>query len=473
MAHRSSDDDKQLPVAGESGQPVRRVLVFCIIGFALMMLAVDGTIVATALEALKEGLNTTVNWAGWTITAYALGFVLMLPVSGRLADRFGNRRVFIGSVAAFTAASLCCGLAGNIYVLIALRALQAAGGAGFTPSATGIIVAHFGDARDRAVGLFGSIFPIGGMIGPVLGGLIVTYWSWRGIFLVNVPIGLAVAILAYRYIPRSRPARKQTRTKMDFVGVALMGVGIVSGMLAAAYLGDPGAVVWSPRFVAPAALSVIALVLFFRHINRSVHPFILPRLIHGRGFGSVNLVNLLYGGGAAGIRILVPLYAINRYGMSALDAGLLLIPGGLAAVLFASGAAFALRHTGYRPLICAGCIVIAAGMAVLAVPPMAGISPYLWLAGATFLLGAGAGTINPATRNAGLQLEPDKTPAIAALRSMCIQVGRICTISIATAILASSIHPGDIQAWIYAAAAVILVAALPIISRVPEHRGAW
>src|SRR5699024_1279532 len=155
-------------------QPVRRLLVFCIIALALMMMAVDGTIVATALDAIKTGLDTSVNWVGWTITAYAFGFVVMLPISGKLSARYGNRKVFLGSVIAFTTASLLCGLASNIYMLIVLRALQAAGGAGFTPAATGIIVQHFGDARDRAVGMFGSMFPLGAMIGPILGGLFVT-----------------------------------------------------------------------------------------------------------------------------------------------------------------------------------------------------------------------------------------------------------------------------------------------------------
>ena len=104
----------------------------------------------------------------------------------------------------FTGASLCCGLAGNIYVLIAFRAVQAAGGAGFTPSATGIITEHFGSARDKAVGLFGSIFPVGSMIGPIFGGLFVAYWSWRGIFFVNVPIGILLIVLCLRYVPRDR-----------------------------------------------------------------------------------------------------------------------------------------------------------------------------------------------------------------------------------------------------------------------------
>lgn len=454
-------------------QPGRRLLVFGIIGLALLMMAVDGTIVATALDALKQGLDTSVNWAGWTLTAYALGFVLMLPVSSRLAGRFGNRRVFIGSVTVFTLASLCCGIANNIYTLIALRAVQAAGGAGFMPSATGIIVDRFGDARDRAVGLFGSIFPIGAMIGPALGGILVAHWSWRGIFLVNVPIGLAVLLLGLRFIPSYRPIKYEKADPTDFPGLILMGIGITAGMLTAAYLGETGAELYSVRFMLPMALSIIAVVWFFKHINRTSHPFIQPRFIHGQGFGIINLVNLIYGGGAGGIRILVPLYAINRYDISALNAGLLLIPQGLAAAIFASGGAFILRASGFRLPIYAGALAIATGMLGLALPPVAGISPFIWLASATFLLGAGGGAINPACRNAGLQLDPSQAPAIAALRSMDMQIGKIATISIATAIIASAAIPGYTQAWIYATAAVILFMTLPIISRIPEHRGAW
>jgi len=101
--------------------------------------------------------------------------VVAVPITGKLSERYGRRRVFLASVAVFTLSSLLCGLATNIYALIALRVIQAAGGAGFTPSATGIIVDHFGSARDRAVSLFGSIFPIGAMIGPIFGGLFVNY----------------------------------------------------------------------------------------------------------------------------------------------------------------------------------------------------------------------------------------------------------------------------------------------------------
>src|SRR5215472_16079107 len=217
-------------------RPVHRGLVFTIVALALLMMSIDATIVATALHALHSELQTSIDWAGWTITAYSLGFVVILPVTGKLSEQYGSRRVFVGSVAVFTVASLCCGLADNIYVLVALRGLQAAGGAGFTPSATEIIVDHFGNARDRAVSLFGSIFSIGTMIGPIFGGLFVSYWTWRGIFLVNVPIGIAVIVLGLRYVPRDRSRIGGSHRRMDAVGMVLLGGGLLAGMLAASYV---------------------------------------------------------------------------------------------------------------------------------------------------------------------------------------------------------------------------------------------
>ena len=262
--------------ADASPPPVKRGLVFVTIALALLMMSVDSTIVATVLHALRSDLDTTINWAGWTLTAYSLGFVLMLPVSGKLAVRYGRRRVFIGSVLVFTGASLLCGMADNIFVLIGLRALQAAGGAGFTPSATGIIVDHFGAARDRAVGLFGSIFPIGAMIGPIFGGLFVTHFSWRDAFLVNGPIGLAVILLSLRFIPRD-PPQAAAAGGTDIVGMVLLGGGLLLGMLGVAGLGEADAVA---GFWAGGAMLVGAVLcgaLFFHHVGRSRHPFKIGR----------------------------------------------------------------------------------------------------------------------------------------------------------------------------------------------------
>ena len=458
--------------AGEN-PPVRRVLVFSIVALALMMMSVDSTIVATALHALQHGLHTSINWAGWTLTAYSFGFVLMLPVSGKLSEQFGRRRVFAGSVIAFTVASLFCGLADNIYVLIALRAIQAAGGAGFTPSATGIVVDYFGNQRDRAVSLFGSIFPVGAMIGPIFGGLFVSYWTWRGVFFVNVPIGLAVILLTLRYIPRDRPKVRETRARIDAAGMVLLGGGLFAGMLAVSYLGEKSAHAWSPAFVVPLAIAIGALWLFVRYINGAAQPFIAPRLIYGAGFGPVNLVNGLYGGVTFGVVALIPLYATTRYGIDALGSGTLLIAQGAAAIVMSISGAMALRRTGHRPPLYAGGTAIAIGLVLLAIRPVGGISPYLWLAAASFLIGAGSGGINPASRNAGLQLAPQSASTLAALRTMCLQIGSITTVAIATAVLSSSNSPGNVQAWVYGATALLLVVAMPLITRIPEHHGSW
>ena len=467
---RAADGDVNPPA---ESQPVRLGFVFTIIALALLMMSIDNTIVATALHSLQRDLQTSVDWAGWTITAYSLGFVVILPIAGKLSQQYGCRRVFIGSVVVFTIASLCCGLADNIYVLVALRGLQAAGGAGFTPSATEIIVDHFGNARDRAVSLFGSIFSIGTMIGPIFGGLFVAHWSWRGIFLVNVPIGIAVIALALRYVPRDRARTGGSRTPMDAAGMALLGGGLLSGMLAASYVAEPDAHLWSAAFWILSGIAIVALWAFFRHINRSAHPFIAPSLISGPGFGTVNLINGLYGGIAAGVVALVPLYASSRYGIDALGSGTLLIAQGAAAILFSIAGAFALRRTGYRRPMYVGGVVIAAGMLLLGVGPLAGVPAYAWLAGAAFLIGAGRGANNPASRNAGLQLAPKQASTLAALRTMSMSVGTIITISLDTAILASSHDPGRTQAWLFGLAGALLVVALPLITRVPEHRGSW
>lgn len=454
-------------------RPVHRGLVFAIIALALLMMSIDATIVATALHSLQHELRTSIDWAGWTITAYSLGFVVILPVAGKLSEQYGCRRVFVGSVVVFTIASLACGLADNIYVLVALRGVQAAGGAGFTPSATEIIVDHFGNARDRAVSLFGSIFAIGMMIGPIFGGLFVSYWTWRGIFLVNVPIGIAVTALALGYIPRDRSWTGRSPVRMDVAGMVLLGVGLLAGMLAVSYLAERDAQAWSLAFTIPLAIAVVGLWLFFRHINRTAYPFIPPRLIGGSGFGTVNLINALYGGVTSGMVALVPLYASNRYGINALGSATLLIAQGAAAIIFSVAGAFALRRTGYRMPMYVGGVVIAAGMLLLALGPLAGITPYAWLAASAFLVGGGRGANNPASRNAGLQLAPKQASTLAALRTMCMSIGTIVTISIVTAILANSHDPGRTQAWLLAAAGVLLIVALPLIARVPEHRGSW
>ena len=162
---------------------------FGLTALTVLMVAIDSTIVAVALPTLVRDLDTTLVLAAWTITAYALAQTVMLPMAGKLAEQFGQMRVFVTCVSLFTIGSLLCALAPNIYVLIACRIVQAIGGGGLFPAATGLVAQKFPQTRSRMIGLFASIFPIGGILGPNLGGFIIEQFGWRQTFMINVPLG--------------------------------------------------------------------------------------------------------------------------------------------------------------------------------------------------------------------------------------------------------------------------------------------
>lgn len=455
------------PGAVSEPQP-RRYLVFGIVSIALFMASVDQTIVATALGTLQKDLHAPVNWSSWTITVYALGQILVMPLAGRISDQYGRHRVFIGAVALFTAASLACGLANDIYTLVALRAVQSIGGGAFMPSATGIVADQFGPERDRAIGLFTSIFPIGGIVGPILGGVFVTYFSWRWIFLVNVPIGITLFVLALAFVPRS-----VTRTggRFDVTGVALLGTGLLGLMLAISYLGENGATLGSVLFIAPLLVGVGALVWFVRHSTHIADPFVPLRLLRGNGFAALNVMNFFYGVAVLGFGALVPLYAEERYGLHILEAGTLLTARAVGMIAVSGLVTFSLRRVGYRLPIVGGFVIGAIGLALLAVPDIGG--PYVWLSIAAGITGVGLGMATPATNNAVLQLAPEHTAAVAGLRGMFRQSGGITGISIVTAIIARSNDPAHTQAWVFVVFAVILVLLTPLVRLVPEHKGGW
>ena len=454
------------PASGEA-LPGRYV-VFTIVSLALMMASVDQTIVATALPSLQHDLHAQVNWSSWTLTIYALGQILVMPLAGKLGDQYGRKKIFLGAAVLFTTASLCCGFASSIYMLIVLRGLQSIGGGAFMPTATGIVSQQFGRERDRAVGLFSSVFPLGGIIGPVLGGLFVTYWSWRGIFLVNVPLGIILISAGAVFIPASSWRRDQ---RLDVRGVVLLGATLLAAMFGVAILGD-GQSPTDPMFLVLECLAVVGLVLFARHTVRSAAPFISAEFLVGRGFGVMNLINFLFGASVLGFAALVPLYAQQRYGLATLDAGTLLSARGVGAIAAAGLAVALLRRTGYRWPMLIGFSLTAIGLIGMAVSPH-GLSPYTWLSLAAGLTGIGMGVSTPASNNATLQLAPDQSAAVAGLRGMFRQSGAITAVSLTAAVLARSAHPSLAQAHIFVIFGLIMVAVLPLLLLVPEHRGRW
>ena len=175
-----------------------------------------------------------------------MGSVIALPIAGKFGDQYGRRRIFLYGVALFTASSVLCGLSTDIYMLIVFRALQAIGGGALQPSAAGLISEHFGENRDRAIGMFGAIQAGGQVAGPVLGGLLVGYWSWRGVFFVNVPIGTVLLCLTLRFIPESR---LRASTKTDLRGLLLMSSFVFGAIYGITNLGNGRTAIDDPTFV--------------------------------------------------------------------------------------------------------------------------------------------------------------------------------------------------------------------------------
>ena len=461
--------DTTVDRAGGDPDPRRR-LIFAVVSLGLFMASVDATIVATALRPIGDSLHSTINWTAWTVTIYQLGQIIAMPLAGKLSDQFGRKNVYLISAAVFTVASLACGLATSIYMLVAFRAVQAIGGGAFMPSASGIVSDHFGRDRDKALGMFTSIFPIGGIVGPVFGGVIAQDWSWRGIFLVNIPIGFVLVGLGLKFIPKG--IRRPSAT-IDVGGVALLSLTILGAMLAITILGSSGVEAWDPRFFAPFVAACCLGAVFVRRSRHHADPFIPVRLLWGKGFFTMNVLNVLYGTAVLGFSALIPLYAQNRYHIQIANAGTLLSARAVGMICIAAASAMMLRRTGYRLPMIVGFAAIAGGLLGLSIHTPQGFPPYLWLAGWSLLTGLGMGVSAPATNNATLQLAPDQVAQIAGLRGMFRQAGGILCVSVTTALLARSGHPGITQAGTLVVEAVIMALMIGLVFFVPDHKGRW
>lgn len=457
------EDRADEPTAATRVGPAAPWLIFGVTSIALFMSSLDGTIVATGLPTLRRELHTSINWTSWTITGYQLGLVVAMPIAGRVADSFGRKRVFLGAAVLFTTSSLLCGLSRNIDMLIAVRALQATGGAAFMPAASGIVMETFGNNGQRALGLFSSIFPLGALAGPVAGGIILTAWSWRGIFLVNVPIGVAFTLLAWKCLPSSaRPGGRP-----DFAGALLMGGGVLGLMLAITDLGSKSVGLTSLPFLVPFGVSVTCGWLFLRHLTRTPAPLIPLHLLKGRAFAATNLVNLVWGACAIGFGSLVPLFAEDRFGLTPLAAGTLLTARAIGEIMLAVFAAVLIHRTGYRIPIVGGIVLIAGGLAMIATRPEI-VSPYVWLSLGATLTGLGTGLSAPAANNASIELAPDDVGAITGLRGAVRQGGAILGILLVTSVAAHTGHEVATLEHAFFVLAALLVCMVPVVFVVPD-----
>ncbi len=458
-----------------AGSKHRKYLVFVVVSLALFMSSVDSTIVATALPAIERSLRADLNWAGWVITAYQLMTLTIMPLMGRISDEWGRKQIFMACVAVFTVSSMLCALSPNIYFLIIFRFLQALGGGSFLPSATGIVGDHFRENRAQAIGLFTSIFPLGGIIGPALGGWILDVAGWKAIFLVNVPIGCLVLLLS-QFLLETDPQFR--RTRVDFPGAALFAGMMLSVMYFMTRLGEqPGALASWRSWIWPA-VAVLFLVLFLWRENATSTPILEISLLKTPAFAVINGLNLIYGACIFGLMAFIPYFGQVTYGMSSLVSGTLLTARALGMMGMSTVTSMLLNRTGYRLPMAAGFLVLSLttlGLNPYWRPPAIlgrAIPTFWWLAALIFVSGMGVGLASPSSNNAAIELMPEKISAIAGLRGMFRQTGGV--IGTAGIVLVLSRFPDKVAGFraVFLGMSALLLLAMPLIRLVPDGRGA-
>ncbi|MDP2663501.1 MAG: MFS transporter, partial [Dehalococcoidia bacterium] len=335
-------------LADRSKSTSRVKWVFYILaGLGILMGSIDQTIVAVAIPSLTTSLDTSLNWVSWTITAYQLVQIVAMPLAGRMSDTFGRKRVFMFCIGAFTVGSLLCGLAPNIGFLIFFRALQAIGAGGLMPSAVGIVSDQFSkDRRSQMIGLFTSIFPLGGIIGPNVGGWILQNWSWREIFFINLPIGVVI-LIGTQLLLHERQKLGQPQS-LDAAGLALFAGGMVTIMYLMTSIGDNPAVLRSPLFWMLAVAGVLLFVFFVRQERRVEQPILDVNLVAKQPFLAANIYNFLYGACIFGFFSFIPYYAVVQFQMSAVQSGFILTPRSVAGIATSFVASIFLIRSGYR-----------------------------------------------------------------------------------------------------------------------------
>ncbi len=326
-------------------------LVLAICCMSLLIVGMDVTIVNVALPSIRRDLGASLSSLQWTTAAYTVVLASLLMLGGSTADRLGRARVFKFGLALFTLASLACSLAPGIEWLIAFRVLQGAAGAMLNPVAMSIIRNTFEDPRERAqaIGIWGAVVGISMALGPVLGGVLIGL-SWRAVFLVNIPIGLAAIALTARFVPESRAPRPR---RPDPVGQVLVVVMLAS--LTSAIIEGPNQGWGSPWILALALVAALSLVTLVRYELRRVDPLVEPRFFASRPFSAAAIIAIAAFASFGGFLFLNTLYLQEVRGLSPLSAGLCTLPLAAMTVLFSPIAGRVVGARGVRgPLVLGG-----------------------------------------------------------------------------------------------------------------------
>jgi EmrB/QacA subfamily drug resistance transporter len=344
------------PQSGETN----RWLVLVIVCLAQFMVILDATVVNVALPSIQRDLHFSAADLQWVINSYTLVFGGFLLLGGRAGDLFGRRRIFLAGVAIFTTASLLNGLATSSTWLVAARALQGLGGALVSPAALSIITTTFAEGEDRtkALGVWSAIAAGGGAVGLLVGGILTDLLSWEWIFFVNVPIGIATAALAIRFVPESRA--EQRHAGVDLPGAVSVTAGLM--VLVYAIVKAQGFGWGSPKTLGLAAVAIALLAAFVVIERRSKAPLIRLGIFRIRSLAGANAVLFLVAGGLFAFFFFSTLYVQQVLGYSPLQAGLAFLP-----VTFGIGAGAGLaqqtvKRFGARTTAVVGMLIASVGL---------------------------------------------------------------------------------------------------------------
>jgi EmrB/QacA subfamily drug resistance transporter len=345
------------------------------------MVVLDFSIVNVALPSIERELGMPSDAVQWIVTGYAISFGGLLILGGRAADLLGRRRMFVAGLIAFSLASLAGGLAQDPVLLIMARVIQGAGAAIVAPAALSLITTGFpeGPERTRAIGLYGAISSVGFVSGQVLGGVLVQLTSWRAVFLVNVPVGLAAAALVPVILGPGKRSSAQPRPAhhLDVRG-ALLITGAVALMVFAVSQGP--VLGWtSPLVIAAVVISAAATALFLKAETRHPEPLIRPALLHRKGLRDGSTLSFLLGLWNGGEMLILSLYLQQVLHEPPLLTGLIIAPQGVVGFGMGMLGPRLARRIGVKRLLVLTGAAAAVGFAVLTRLPAGGYSPVLFV----------------------------------------------------------------------------------------------
>ncbi|MFD5929730.1 DHA2 family efflux MFS transporter permease subunit [Streptomyces sp. NPDC060333] len=384
------------------------------------MTVLDTTILGVALGGLSRHFASPLATVQWTATAYTLALATVIPLTAWAAARFGTKRLYVTSIALFTAGSALAGLAWNIETLIAFRVLQGLGGGMVMPLGMAIVLnAASPERKGRMMGLLGLPVLVGPLVGPVLGGWLVDEASWRWIFFVNVPVGFLAVALAARILPRDT---SRTSRPLDVVGLLTLSPGLAALIYGLATGGEHGDFA-SPVALAPTVVGAVLVAAFVVRALKARTPLLDLRLLRVRAFSAGVGTMALFAGAYFGALMLVPMYYQLVRGESATVSGLLGIPQVLATGIALQIASRLTDRVPAGRIVPVGVSLAVLGYAAFTAQIGDAEVPYWRLMAALTVAGAGVGmtmmpTITGATRGFG----PDRVPAASTLLNINSQI---------------------------------------------------